>query len=107
MHPELEIFLERVFERLRPSSEEIGRIVVEPDYEIEPVQRDEGHLVSELMQCLREQRLDAVALAMREGVEIEIPAAYRLLAKYIRRITLHGDKVEGPWVEVEPPGNWI
>ena len=30
-----------------------------------------------------------------------------LLNKYVRSITLHQDKLDGSWVEVAPPGNWI
>ncbi len=61
----------------------------------------------ELIQCIREQSPDAAAIASREGFAIEIPDRYPLLRKYIRSITLHQDRAEGAWVEVEPPGNWI
>lgn len=108
MHPEMESFLEGAFQNVKPSSAEIGRVVVEPDYEITPLDRDARHLASELAQCLREHAaIEATALASPGGIDVEIPSTYRLLAKYIRRITLHGDKAEGAWVEVGPPGNWI
>lgn len=107
MHPELETFLEKAFRKVQPTSGEIGRVVVEPDYETAPAEHDGRHLVSELVQCVREQCVDPDVLATHEGFEIDIPGAYRLLAKYIRRITLHADKVDGPWIEVAPPGNWI
>ena len=107
MNPELEFFLEKAFESVRPTSPEIGRVVVEPDYDVKPSREDARHLASELLQCLREQPIDAAALRSHDGFEIEVPGIYRRLAKYIRRITLHQDKVEGPWVEVAPPGNWI
>ncbi len=107
MNPKVEFFLEKAFQSVQPTSPEIGRVVVEPDYEIEPSPHDTGHLASELVQCLREQSLDGAALASHEGFEIEIPGSYRRLTKYILRITLHQDKAEGPWVEVAPPGNWI
>ncbi|MBV9156654.1 MAG: hypothetical protein JO097_10360 [Acidobacteriaceae bacterium] len=107
MHPELESFLNSAFSSVQPTSPEIGRVVVEPDYETTPSQHDAGHLASELVQCLREQTPDPKALASHEGFEADMPGAYRLLSKYVRRITLHQDSTEGPWIEVAPPGNWI
>jgi hypothetical protein len=107
MHPDLEFFLERAFRSVGQTSLEIGRVVVEPDYDVAPDPKDAGHLTSELLQCLREAKVDKNALAAHEGYELEVRSAYRLLRKYIRRITLHGDEVQGDWVEVVPPGNWI
>ncbi len=107
MHPELETFLDHAFEAVQPISAQVGRVVVEPDYEVSPAGHDARHLASELVQCLREQGLDPAALGSHGGFEIEIPGSYRLLRKYIRRITLHQDKADGAWVEVAPPGNWI
>lgn len=107
MNPELEFFLEKAFQSVQPTSAEIGRVVVEPDYNVNPSRQDAGHLASELVQCVREQPLDAAALSSHEGLEIQIFDSYRLLKRYIRRITLHEDKADGPWVEVAPPGNWI
>ncbi len=107
MNPEIEFFLEKAFQSVQPTSAEIGRVVVEPDYEVDPSPQDAGHLASELVQFLREQSLDAAALSSHEGFEVEIPGRYRRLTKYAHRITLHQDKALGPWVEVAPPGNWI
>jgi hypothetical protein len=107
MHPDLEFFLEDAFQSVERTSPEIGRIVVEPDYDVEPEPKDSGHLVSELLQCVSEAKPDKAALAKPDGQDIEIPGAYRLLSKYIRKIALHADPVEGSWIEVEPPGNWI
>jgi len=107
MHPDLEFFLEKAFEGVAPTSPEIGRVVVEPDYDIAPEPNDAGHLAGELAQCIREAVPDEGRLAAPDGYEIDISGAYRLLRKYVRRITLHADKVEGDWVEVAPPGNWI
>ncbi len=107
MHPELETFLDSAFRSVEPTSVEIGRVVVEPDYNVTPAQHDAGHLTSELVQCLREQSPEPAALASHEGFEVAIPGNYRLLLKYIRSITLHQDRAEGPWIEVAPPGNWI
>jgi hypothetical protein len=107
MHPELEIFLNDAFESIQPTSPNIGRVVVEPDYEASPEAADKGGLESELARLLGEQSPDAAAVISREGFEVNIPASCRLLAKYVRRVTLHGDKLEGSWVEIAPPGNWI
>jgi hypothetical protein len=51
--------------------------------------------------------VDGDSLGSPQGVDIDIAGAYRLLRKYIRRITLHADGVEGDWIEVAPPGYWI
>src|SRR5581483_96363 len=107
MHPEIEIWLEQALESVRPTSDKIGRVVVEPDYNVGLAEQDARPLAGELEQYLRKHTLDEKALASHEGFEIEIPHAYPLLAKYIRRITLHRDKADGAWVEVAPPGNWI
>jgi hypothetical protein len=107
MNPELETFLESALDAVPPTSPEIGRVVVEPDYEVSPREQDAGHLASEFVQCLQEQSPNAAELSSHQGFEVQIPGSYRLLTKYIRSITLHQDRVEGPWVEVAPPGNWI
>jgi hypothetical protein len=107
MHPDLELFLEEALQGVEQTSPDIGRVVVEPDYDVEPDPKDAGHLASELLQCLRGAKPDKAALVGSEGQELEIPGAYRALRKYIRQITLHADPVEGSWIEVAPPGNWI
>ncbi len=107
MHPELEFFLEEAFQSVAQTSPQIGRVVVEPDYEIAPEAKDAGHLASELLQCLREADSSGLPDTGHEGLEIEILGPYRLLRKYLRRITLHADPIEGDWIEVAPPGNWI
>ncbi len=108
MHPDLELFLEEAFQSVQQTSPEIGRVVVEPDYDVAPDPQDSGQLASELLQCLCVKRtLTAKHLQRAEGYDVEIPGAYRVLRKYIRRVTLHADTVEGEWVEVAPPGNWI
>ena|SRR5581483_1768222 len=107
MQPDLELFLDEALQGVERTSPAIGRVVVEPDYNVEPDPKDAGHLASELLQCLSEAKLDKAALAGSQGQETEIPAAYRALRKYIRQITLHADPVEGSWIEVAPPGNWI
>src|SRR4051794_23477381 len=100
MHPDLEDFLESAFQSVAPTSPSIGRVVVEPDYDCAPSEQDAVHLASELVQTLQGQTESPSKLTSHQGQEIEIPGKYRLLALYIRRITLHADKAEGPWVEV-------
>ena len=107
MDPQLDFFLECALELVQPTSPEIGRVVVEPDYDVSPVEEDAGALREELIQCIKEQSPNPAAIASREGFAIEIPERYPLLRKYIRAIKLHQDRAEGAWVEVEPPGNWI
>lgn len=107
MHPDLEFFLEQAFQGVEQTSPEIGRVVLEPDYEVEPDPKDSGHLVSELLQCLGEVTLVPEVMHSHDGQPIEAAGPYRLLRKYVRRITLHADTVNGDWIEVAPPGNWI
>ena len=107
MHPDLEFFLEEAFQGVKQTSPEIGRVVIEPDYDVAPDSKDAGHLASELLQCLREVTLVPDALRSHDGQEVDVSGPCRLLRKYIRRITLHSDSIEGDWIEVAPPGNWI
>jgi hypothetical protein len=60
-----------------------------------------------LRELISRQSPDAARLASLEGYEVHIPDDQPLLGKYLRSITLHQDAVEGAWVEVAPPGNWI
>lgn len=107
MNPQLEFFLEQAFESVTPTSSEIGRVVVEPDYDASPVDRDAGELARQLRELISAQSPDAATLASPQGYEVVIPAGKPELRKYLRSITLHRDRVEGAWVEVAPPGNWI
>lgn len=107
MDPDLEFFLEDAFKCVEQTAPEIGRVVVEPDYDVTPDDKDAGHLASELAQCLREAVIVPGSLSSHNGQEIEIPGQYRLLQKYVRRITLHANTLEGEWIEIAPPGNWI
>ena len=107
MNPEIEDFLENAFASVKPTSDEIGRVVVEPDYESGPAADDGQQLRSELIELVTGQHVDRAALNSQDGFEVTIPSRYKLLSKYIRRITLHADSVEGDWVEVAPPGYWI
>ncbi len=98
MHPDLDDFLESAFRSVQPVSPAIGRVVVEPDYDIAPDPHDAAELADQLADCLRGQTPPG---------DVEINSKYPLLKKYLRHISLHADAVEGSWVEVEPPGNWI
>jgi hypothetical protein len=107
MHVELEDFLESAFDPIQPSSSKIGRVVVEPDYDVQPDPSCASHIAQQLSDCIRNQPLTGDRLAARNGLEATIGPEYDLLRKYLRRITLFADPLEGPWVEVAPPGNWI
>jgi hypothetical protein len=107
MHAELEDFLENAFRSLQPTSASIGRVVVEPDYDVPPDPSCASHIAEQLSECIRNQPLTPDLLSSRNGLEANIGPQYSLLNKYLRRITLHADRVEGPWIEVAPPGNWI
>ncbi len=98
MHPDLEDFLECTFEDVVQSSSNTGRVVVEPDYDVAPDPLDARQLANQLTDCLRDQKPPG---------EVAIDSKYGLLKKYLRRISLHADSVEGSWIEIEPPGNWI
>lgn len=107
MHPDLDDFLETAFGAIQPTAGAIGRVVVEPDYDVAPDPSEAQPLAEELLATLRSQQPAADKLSSPVGVAVPIESACPLLRKYLRSITLHGDSVEGPWVEVAPPGNWI
>jgi hypothetical protein len=107
MNPDIEDFLNAAFQNVQPTSPAIGRVVIEPDYEADVTRSDAEGLPRELLACLQTQSPDSSALAAPEGVDVKIPAAFPLLAKYVREITLHQNKLDGSWVEVAPPGSWI
>jgi hypothetical protein len=98
MNPELEFFLESILEPIEPISPDVGRLVVEPDYEMAAREEDREALKRELLECVRDEA---------PGSEIVPAAKYPILRRYIRKISVRADRVEGPWVEVAPPGNWI
>ena len=99
MNPDLEFFLEKAFDPIQPTSETIGRVVLEPDYDIDPDEKDQAKLADELMSCLK-----GYSGAAKEFAP---PKEYPTLSKYVREISFHDDRLDGPWVEVNPPGNWI
>lgn len=97
MHPDLDDYLEETFGAMPPVAG-IGHLVIEPDYETAPTEEDRGALVRELTECVRGHQAPE---------EFAIEARYPVLRKYVRRVSLHADVVEGSWVEIVPPGNWI
>ncbi len=107
MNPDIEDFLEDAFASIMPTSSAIGRVVVEPDYESGLAGDDSQQLRGEFLELLNGQNVDGKTLQSQDGFEVSIPSRYGLLSKYVRRITLHADSVEGDWVEIAPPGNWI
>jgi hypothetical protein len=104
MNLKVEAFLEEAFQFVEPTSEKIGRVVVEPDYEATVVPQDAAPLAQQLRECLSHSPAPPHS---PQGVDIAIPDAYPLLKRYLRQITVHADTVEGSWIEVAPPGNWI
>lgn len=104
MHPELEFFLEQALDSMEPVLPAVGRVVVEPDYDVNPAAEDADALAREL---LSRQTPDPAKLASSEGDPVTIPSASPMLRKYLRSITMHQDSAEGAWIEVAPPGNWI
>jgi hypothetical protein len=98
MHPDLEFFLEDVFDSIQPAIPGIGRVIVEPDYDAEPDDSEKDALRSELIQFIEGHPASG---------EVGVPAGQGVLSKYVRRVTLKRDKLQGAWVEVAPPGNWI
>jgi hypothetical protein len=107
VHPDLEDFLESAFSDITPTTAKVGRVVVEPDYEMSPDERDSAGIAEELKNLLAEQLPAGEQLTSFDGVEAKVRPGFTLLKKYLRRITLHADAVNGPWIEVAPPGNWI
>jgi hypothetical protein len=107
MDPQLEFFLEDALSSVQPTSPQIGRVVVEPDYDISPDEQERDQLAKELVRCIQERSANAAELSSHEGSKLNVPNKYSVLAKYVRSITLHQAPTEQPWVEVAPPGNWI
>lgn len=107
MNPDLEFFLEDAFAPVKQSSKEIGRVVVEPDYDAMLRPEDAQPLCEELEKLLHHLQPTQPALHSHDGFEARISDEYPLLRRYVRRVVLHSDEINGDWVEVMPPGNWI
>lgn len=102
----LEAFLEDAFSRIRPTSAAVGRVIVDPDYATSADDLDLNGLADALVRCIQERTPDPAALSSPQGYDIEIPANYPLLKKYLHKITLYRDAGIGSWVQVEPSGNF-
>jgi hypothetical protein len=107
MNPDLEVFLQDTFANVPRGDSPVPRVAVEPDYESGTSDADPVKLRAELSQLVTRQQVDKKTLSSHQGIEVTIPNQYTELAKTVRKIFLHGDKEDGPWVEVIPPGNWI
>ena len=107
MNPDLEVFLQDTFANVPRGDSPVPRVAVEPDYESGTSDADPAKLRAELSQLLARQQVDTKTLSSHEGIAVTIPNQYTELAKTVRKIFLHGDKEDGPWIEVIPPGNWI
>lgn len=107
MNPDLEDFLEAAFAPVEPTSDTIRRVVVEPDYNASTDGLDTQELRHELTRILSGLTENNTALSSYDGQEVKLSSQYPNLSKCLRRITLHSDSIEGSWIEVSPPGNWI
>jgi len=107
VNPSLEWFLEDIFRDIEPTSSAIGRVVLEPEYEATPNASDAPMLRDELIACMRQQAPGAADLASHDGAEVRMLSEFSTLSRYVRRVTLHQDRLPGSWVEITPPGNWI
>jgi hypothetical protein len=107
MNPDLEFFLEDAFAPIKQSFPEVGRVVVEPDYNAKFIPEDAQPLCQELRELLDRQKPSGASLHSHDGFEATIGDDYPLLQRYVRRVVLHSDEINGDWVEVMPPGNWI
>jgi hypothetical protein len=107
MNPDLEVFLQDTFANMQRGTSPVPRVAVEPDYESGSTDADPAKLRTELSELLARQHVDTQSLSSHEGIEVSIPKQYAELGRAVRKIFLHGDKEDGPWIEVIPPGNWI
>ena len=107
MNPDIELFLQDAFKNLKPTIQGVARVRVEPDYESDAPLQNADQLTAELSKLLSTQKVDLVALGTHNGFEVDDLTKYPNLQRLVRRVSLHGDLEDGPWVEVAPAGNWI
>ena len=108
MNPDIEQVLQDAFKTIESTNPAIGRVLVEPEYESESTQFDTAELRNELAGLLASlSGLDGAVLRSHDGLEVEQLGERPALKSLVRRITLHADSADGPWIEVAPPGNWI
>lgn len=103
----VEAFLEDAFDKIQPISEEIGRVMIAPNYTVTADELDHNGLSDELARCIRQHKPDLTALRSPQGDDIPISQEYPLLRKYVRTITLYKEAGIGSWVQIEPPGNFV
>lgn len=106
MNPEIETLLEDGLCSLQPTSDAVGRVSIEPDYESEFGAADLPQLRAELEEVLNTAPVSAKAVKEHDGQELDF-AAFPTLTRFVRKIALHGGATATPWIEVIPPGNWI
>lgn len=106
MNPEIEPLLEEKLASLAPTSNLVGRVSVEPDYESGLTATDIQQLRTELEEVLSTVPVSADAINGHDGQTVDFKA-FPTLTRFIRKISLHGGDAVEPWVDVVPPGNWI
>jgi hypothetical protein len=99
----LEAFIEDAFGGVQPTSTAISRVAVDPNYTAIADELELSRLAHELVRCIRAKTPNLSALRSPQGHDIPISDNYPMLRKYLRTITLYGEVVIGPWVQVEPP----
>ncbi len=108
MNPDLEIYLQDAFKTMQPTNPAIARVMVEPEYESQAAPVDAALLRDELASLLASfHTVDQRELSTHAGEEVPGLDRCPNLSQVVRRITLHADQEDGPWVEVAPPGYWI
>jgi len=107
MNPDLETYLDEVFASVQPTSPDIGRVVLQPNYEDGPPSGNAEQLRAELVQLLQAQHPGLTGLESHDGVEIVVPDQFPTLHKFIRTVTLYANRLEGSWIEIVPAGSWI
>ena len=108
MNPDLEIYLQDAFKTMQPSNPAVARVMVEPEYESQAAPADAAVLRDELASLLGSfQAIDKREIDTHDGEEVPGLNRCENLRQVVRKITLHADREDGPWVEIAPPGNWI
>ena len=108
MNPDLELYLQDAFKTMQSTNPAIARGMVEPEYELQGPPPDAVLLRDELSSLLSSlQTVDEQKLSTHDGQEVRGLDRCEHLHQVVRRITLHADREDGPWVEISPPGYWI
>ncbi len=108
MNPDLEMYLQDAFKTMQPTNPKIARVMVEPEYESGAAPADAAVLRDELSSLLAAfGDVGDREITTHAGEEVTGLESCQNLHRVVRRITLHADREDGPWVEIAPPGNWI